>query len=557
MKEAEKRVKDYCKSIINNKIPSCIYVKKAIKRFLNELRREKDQGFDYEMDWSYVQSFYDFSKTIILPDSGKNLQLLDWQLFIHSNLLGWKYKNNKEKRRFRSGAVYVPRKNGKTTGIMYPLLLWDFLTIDSAESYFFEKDGRQSEKMFNDLKQIILNDDYLSRECNILTFDIKYKNSKIAYFSSESIGIDGYKPSLAIIDEFWCFDNERAVTAMRYGGRSRLNNLTLIITTAGTDISLPAYAEEEKVKKMLNGILTDDTYFGIIHSVDEEDDWKKSESYIKANPSIDAIIDRKILEQDLQDALSTTSHQPDYIAKTLNRWTSENLSWISLQKWEKSQPENIDFDLFKELNCYGSLDLSSVGDFTAYSLCFPKDGKYYFKHRFYIPEETLFERYKKENIGILEWTQKGIVKAIQGETIDYDVILNDVKQDYATYKIKEVAYDPWGSRDLVNKINDEMNNIVLIPYSQSLKQLSQPTKQYEKLILEGKIIDPNPVIKWMVQNVKMKPDANGNYKPLKDYKASTKRIDGIITSIISLDRAMENKGMETKRDFSDLLSLFK
>jgi len=64
--------------------------------------------------------------------------------------------------------------------------------------------------------------------------------------------------------------------------------------------------------------------------------------------------------------------------------------------------------------------------------------------------------------------------------------------------------------------------------------------------LEDKIIDPNPVMKWMVSNAVIKPDANNNYKPLKEYKSSTKRIDGVITSIMAIDRCQVSEGTPAK-----------
>jgi phage terminase large subunit-like protein len=545
-------VLDYCKQIQSNKIPSCLYVKKAIKRFNQDL---SNNTWDYYFDWECVQKFYEFSKQLKLIHSKKYLELLPWQLFVHANLLGWKNKYN-NKQRFRSGTVFVPRKNGKTTGLMYPLLLWNFLTVNSSEAYFFEKDERQAEKMFRDLKTICKNSEGLNSIISDTGTNIYYKNSRISYFSSETVGIDGYNPSLAVIDEYFCFQSDRPVTAMRYGSRARDNGLVLIITTAGTDISLSAYNEAEKIKKILNGLLTDDTYFGIIYCIDDKDDWKKPESYIKANPSIDTIIDRKILEQDLQDALITPSHQPDYKAKTLNIWTNDTTNWIPLQRWDTEKRNTIiNINEFEGQVCYGGLDLSSINDFTAYTLCFKRNGLFYLFHKFYIPSEQVMEKYRVENINIKDWIDKGIVTASPGAAIDYDFIMNDIVNDSTQFNIVELAYDNWQSKKLIDSLDEKMPNTIFIQKEQSLKHMSAPSKEFERLIIENKIIDANPVMKWMVGNAVVKPDANNNYKPLKEYKSSTKRIDGVITSIMSIDRANANN--EPNNNFDSILNLFK
>jgi phage terminase large subunit-like protein len=544
---------DYCTQIQSNKIPSCMYVKKAVKRFQNDL---KNDSWDYYLDWNCVQKFFEFTQHLKLIHSKKYLELLPWQLFIHANLLGWKNKYN-NKQRFRSGAVFVPRKNGKTTGLMYPLLLWNFLTVNSSEAYFFEKDERQAEKMFRDLKTICKNSEGLNSIINDTGTNIYYKNSKISYFSSETVGIDGYSPSLAVVDEYFCFQSDRPITAMRYGSRARDNGLVLIITTAGTDISLPAYNEMEKIKKILNGLLTDDTYFGIIYSIDDKDDWKKPESYTKANPSIDTIIDRKILEQDLQDALITPSHQSDYKAKTLNIWTNDTTNWIPLQKWDTEKRNTIiDINEFEGQSCYAGLDLSSVNDFTAYTLCFKRNDLYYLFHKLYIPSEQVMEKYRVENINIREWIDKGIVTATQGPTIDYEYIKNDIVNDAEQFNLIELAYDNWQSNRLIDNLEETIPKAILIQYNQSLKQMTGPSKEFERLIYEDKIVDANPVMKWMIGNAAIKIDVNGNYKPLKEYKSSTKRIDGVITSIMALDRCRQNENISVNTDFNNILKLF-
>ena len=173
---------------------------------------------------------------------------------------------------------------------------------------------------------------------------------------------------------------------------------------------------------------------------------------------------------------------------------------------------------------------------TAYSLCWFLNGKYYFKHLFYIPEETVQERYRKENINFPEWIDKGYVKTTAGSTVNYDVIYSDIIKDAELYHIQEIAYDRWQANFLIEKLNSTLPEITYIDYDQSLKNFASPTKAYERLALEEKIIDPNPVIFWQLQNVMIKPDVNNNYKPLKEYKSSTKRIDGIITSIMARDR---------------------
>ena len=113
------------------------------------------------------------------------------------------------------------------------------------------------------------------------------------------------------------------------------------------------------------------------------------------------------------------------------------------------------------------------------------------------------------------------------------------------------------SKELINSLEEDLPHTILIQYDQSLRQMSNPTKQLERLIMEDKIIDSNPVMKWMVTNAVIKPDANNNYKIMKQYKSSTQRVDGVITSIMAIDRCIvgDNKSQNTG-DFNTILRLF-
>jgi phage terminase large subunit-like protein len=304
--------------------------------------------------------------------------------------------------------------------------------------------------------------------------------------------------------------------------------------------------------------LTDDTYFTVIYAYDDGDDWKDKNNFIKANPSLGTIIQPEILENDLTDALITPSHQQDFKAKTCGIWTNDTSNWIPLQKWDtKIRNTSIDISEFKNECCYGGLDLSSINDFTAYTKCFYRDNLFYLFHKFYIPSEQIKEKYLHENINIHDWVNKGIVTAIPGSTIDYDFIKEDIKRDSEQFNIIELSYDKWQANKLIDSLEELIPHTILIQYDQSLKQMSNPTKQFEQLIYEDKIIDANPVMKWMITNVVVKPDANNNYKPLKEYKSSTKRIDGCITSIMAIDRCNANLGNEPEnKDFNTILNLF-
>jgi phage terminase large subunit-like protein len=332
-----KELENYCESIRKGKILSGGYTKKAVKRFLSDLVKQKGDDFPYIFIPKKAEEIITFAENLVIPDiktEGKKLKLLPWHLFIYYNLYGWVCKDNNGKRRFRSGYVEVARKNSKTTSLLFPMILYDFLTTDAAESYFVSMDNAQSEKTYRELKHIIKADKDLSKIVNETVYAVTYKTSRISFFSSESAAKDGYKNSLSVIDEFHSYQNNEIVTAFKYGGRARENNLVLIITSAGLNIAGPCYAENEKARKVLNGVLTDDSYFTVIYAYDDTDDWKNPINFIKANPSLGVILKSDVLENDLKDAIITPSHQGDFKAKTCGIWQNKTSAWIPVEKWD-------------------------------------------------------------------------------------------------------------------------------------------------------------------------------------------------------------------------------
>jgi len=558
-------VSQYCKDIKSGKILSGIYTKKAIKRFLNDCKRANDSHFPYVLIPSLADEMIDFAEMLRIPDlGGERLKLLPYHKFILYNLFGFVAKQDHTIRRFRNGYAEIARKNSKTTSLLFPIILYDFKTTPAAESFFVSRDLNQAEKSYNELRNIYLESFNVNRNDVTITvgYGIKSKsNSFIKFFSSDAKGTDGFKNSTSVLDEMHSYPNDNILTSFQYGGRARKNNLVLIITSAGTNINGPGYAHNLFSKKVLNGIINDETYFAIIYSYDDEDDWKDPKNFIKANPSLDVIVKRENLEKDLNRAIISPHFQPDFIAKTCGKWQSGTSGWLSMAQWDTTNRNRpVDINDFEGEPCHCGLDLSSNQDFTVFTKCFKRDDEYYFFHRFYIPEDTIQAKYAHENINILEWVQKGIVTATPGPTVDYDFIVKDVAADSKKFRIMEVAFDPAMIWLIKDKLTEAVPDIKLVNYSQGIKNMSPPTKMYEKMALDDKIVDGSPVIRWMIGNCVVQKDVNENYKVLKGDKYG--KVDGVITSIMALDRSMANAQPEpttgaTREDFDSFMGTLK
>lgn len=551
VKQVKQIVNTYCTAIKNDKIKSCLYVKLAVKRFETMLKKVPN---GYRANWEKLTDIINFAESLFIPDIGKKLELIDWQVFAYAGLYLFTRVDDDNSYLTQIAYIEVARKNSKTTSILFPTILYNFLATDSAESYFFSGDETQAIKAFNDLKEIVKQTKELNDVCTIWSSSIVYKNSKITFFSSNTKKLDSYKNSFAVLDEYHEYYTDKPLQASLQGMRARKSGgQVVIITTAGTDVTLPCYYESAEAKKMLEGInKNDEAYFALIYTLDKGDNWKDAQNLEKTNPSIDRITNRKLLEQDLLRAINRADTQANFLAKTYNLWTNEHGSnWISADVWLKQEKKEVSY---KNKEVFAAIDLSSVRDLTAISLYWKEDKHIGVQHKIYIPEETIIERIKRENVGYAQWIEQGYITVISGATIDYSFLVHDLKQVAQECSIKKIAYDAWHAQQLIAELEKEMPaQTELIEFKQNLASFSEPAKLFEKSVLDKKIVDTNPVMLWCLGNVVVKPDANGNIKPLK--KTNGSKIDIVITSIMAHYLLIsDNENKQIKYTGQDLLN---
>jgi phage terminase large subunit-like protein len=160
---------------------------------------------------------------------------------------------------------------------------------------------------------------------------------------------------------------------------------------------------------------------------------------------------------------------------------------------------------------------------------FPVDGKFYFKTKYYLPEEALQVKKNKEMYS--EWVRNKHLTITPGNVVDYDYILNDIMEVDKSIYIYKIGYDSWNATQFV--INATDKGLPMEPVSQSIGNFNRPTKELERIILSGNaVIDNNPITRFCFRNVSLKYDYNGNAKPSKEN--NDKKIDGVISMIEAL-----------------------
>lgn len=543
----------YAEQVRSGEILVCEYVRLAVERYCADLDRALDKGwyFDRKAAMRAIH-FIEKLKHTKGEWAGQRFRLELWQQFVLWNIFGW--KNADGTRRFRYAYIEIARKNGKTAlsaGIGLYMLFADGESRPEVYSAATVKD--QAKICFSDAVEIVKATDlknYLTPYRNSIVYELKGGTMKP--LSSDYGTHDGLNPSCGIIDEFHAHKDSGMFDVIKSAFGARRQPLMFIITTAGFDKSGVCYAYRENVIKVLRGVNEDDSLFGIIYTLDDKSEWDDPKMWIKANPNLGVSLSADYLADQVKDAKNRPEAVRNVMTKNVDLWVDAERTWILDDVWQKCIGTTDPADL-KGCACWGGLDLSNVSDITAYVLLFHENDRFQLLPHFWIPEEKMLEKIRKENINYDKWVAEGYVTVTPGNVIDYDFVKTDILRIVADYDLRTSAYDRWNSSQTIIDLQNE--GMECNPFGQGYGSMSAPTKEFEKLVLTGKIEHfGNPVLRWMLASTLVKTDPAGNIKP--DKEKSTQKIDGIVASIMALGEWMtaqandesnpyENRGLLT------------
>lgn len=483
---------------------------------------------------------------------GQRFRLELWQQFVLWNIFGW--KNADGTRRFRYAYIEIARKNGKTAlsaGIGLYMLFAD--GESRPEVYSAATVKEQAKICFSDAVEIVKATDlknYLTPYRNSIVYELKGGTMKP--LSSDYGTHDGLNPSCGIIDEFHAHKGSGMFDVIKSAFGARRQPLMFIITTAGFNKSGACYAYRENVIKVLRGVNEDGSLFGIIYTLDDKSEWDDPKMWIKSNPNLGVSLSADYLANQVKDAKNRPEAVRNVMTKNVNLWVDAERTWILDDVWQKCIGTTDPADL-KGCACWGGLDLSNVSDITAYVLLFHENDRFQLLPHFWIPEEKMLEKIRKENINYDKWVAEGYVTITPGNVIDYDFVKANILRIVADYDLRTSAYDRWNSSQTIIDLQNE--GMECNPFGQGYGSMSAPTKEFEKLVLTEKIEHfGNPVLRWMLASTLVKTDPAGNIKP--DKEKSTQKIDGIVAAIMALGEWMtaqandesnpyENRGLLT------------
>ena len=525
----------YACGVIDGSILACTYVKQCCKKFYSLINDDK-----YEFREDKVNKIINFCNNIT-HSSNKNLEIeiQDWQTFIFAYIFGFYYKGTEE-RLIKQSYIEVARKNGKSTLISLIAL---YMMIGDGE-YKSEVDivansHKQSKILYGMSSDYCQSIDpkgkYFKRYRDSIIFD-KTK-SKIQALASDTTNLDGYNPYCFIIDEVHEQKDSLLYNVLRTGQASRKNPLGILITTAGLNMDSFCYSYRQNCIDILYGLKEDDSNFSIIYTLDDEDDYRNPEVWIKSNPNLGVSVRHKYLEEQVLQADNNPALSANIQTKNFNIWSQTLEVWIPDEYICSASQQEVPISFFCNKDTHIGVDLAAVSDLTAVTLMTFFEGKYYYHTEYYIPSSCLSHNYNM--VKYREWKNEKYLNVVPGNITDYDVIADDItKWRSEGVNITNIYYDPWNSVqwaiDMTNR------GFLLTPFSQTVGNFNRGTKEFERQVKSGNVvIDKNPITRYCFANATLRVDYNSNCKPQKSGSENNK-IDGVISMVQALGGYLTN-----------------
>jgi phage terminase large subunit-like protein len=551
------KAQTYASDVLSGRIPACLFVKLACKRFLSDLAREDDPLWPYRLDTLKAEKVCRFVELFphskgVWAQSRELFKLEPWQCFILVNVFGFVRKRD-DMRRFRYSLVVVPRKNGKSA-MSAPIGLY-MLGADGehgAEVYSGATSEKQALEIFRPAKLLAQKTPaFLSRygvQVNASNLHIMANGSRFEPLIGKPG--DGASPSCALIDEFHEHQTPDLRDTMVTGQGARQQPLTWIITTAGDNLAGPCFDDVLTGRKLLEGAIQDEERFYIEYTIDQDTDWTTPEALQMANPNYGISVDVDFLLAQQRAAIRNPREQGRFRTKHLCQWVNSRSAFFNMQSWNASYQPQLTLEAYRGRRCYVGMDLASKQDIAAMQILFPlDDGSYATFGRYYLPEDITQSPGKSHYAA---WHTAGQLITTDGNMIDHQRIADDLDELRNTYDVEEVVFDPAQANFIMGRLTEQ--RVPVYEFTQHARNYSEPMKQVAALMDAGKLRhsdEPNSPMSWMISNVVSRTNAKDEVFPGKEKEDL--KIDGPVALIMAMARAMANVSTKSVYESRGLL----
>ena len=391
------------------------------------------------------------------PLRGEPLKLEPWQKFVVYGIMVFYIKGTTE-RLVKEAFIYVPRKNGKT--ILVAALAWALSILarkSGARCYVVGAALKQALETFNDWLYVIDHSLYDDRKeavkdgWRILANSVEHSIShegimggsiSLNALPSNPDNQDSFNAPFIIADEVHAYKSPKQYNVLKEAGKAYTNKLAAIITTAGDNGTGFCAQRVEYCRKILRGTVKDDAYFIFLCCADKSDsgevDFTDPIQHQKANPNYGVTIRPQDIMNDAMQALNDPQQRKDFLAKSLNVFTSAMNAYFNIDEFRRSNEtaeaalgidpawtvmQKIRFVAGLRATWYGGADLSKLHDLTAACLHGQYHGIEIVIPHCWFPVVAAAEKADKDSIPLFGWRDDGWLDMCNAPTNDHTAVV--------------------------------------------------------------------------------------------------------------------------------------
>lgn len=548
-------VQEYIDKIRSGEIVTSKKVKKLYFNIIEPVI--KDEHPKYYFNEKRGEKFIRFAENFCKQSKGdwygKKVKLALFQKAKYQALFGI-LERETNVRRFEECFDVRGRKNGKSTE---NAILGLYLTLTEAggEIYAAATVSSQARRVWEESQSMIDQSKELKSKLAYKVFPTPtiYTKATKSYYKVLSKNVktfDGLNASAAIIDEV--HELARAIyDILKQSTSARKEALVSMISTAGFVRGGLFDDMYEYATKVLDGIIEDDRLFPLIYELDDPKEIDMEECWIKANPAIDVIKKREDLRYNVERMKEDQNFANTVKTKDFNIIGVENKAWLSYEDFNVTDSyTEQQLKQFDNSIVLGGFDLSRTTDITAFNtLLFDKENHRPIAITMYWITAKFLEDQKRygSKVPWEAWIDRGLIRISGKELIDYHDVANYVASNFKTYgwMYQFINYDSYSAQYLIEELSTMgySKEYCLVATPQGAKTLSIPMQTLEAHLKENILCyQNNPVTKWMLSNVELEQDRNGNYMPKKANDKRERKIDGvaaILNCYVSLCKNMD------------------
>jgi phage terminase large subunit-like protein len=558
-------------------IPACKWVRLACERNARDRARERTDLFQYWFDDASAVAICaaaeqfphirgDKAKVLGTDDDGRpiwqTIELEPWQCWVLTTLFGWLAVGT-NLRRFRIGLVLVPRKNAKSTIAAVVLLF--MLTADGemgAECYSAATTEKQAKIVARVAHEMARRTPAFREFFGVklgsktsCSLEIPELASKSEPVTGDAESLDGLNVHFASVDELHAHRTRDLWDVLDTATGARDQPLILAITTAGVNIGGICYEQVSYLERILNGVLEDETYFGINYTIDEGDDPFAETTWRKSNPNYGVSVKPDDLARKAKRAQASSAALNNFLTKHNNVWVRGERTWMPMREWISLGDRTLKIEDFKDMPCWIGVDLAEIRDIAATVAIFRPDQKHYVAFaRFYLPEGAIDKSPIAQMSG---WVRDGYIIETDGDQADFERIEDDIFTWYELLNdVREIDFDralaAHMAQSLKRRLQPHMGKDAVeqfvVTVNQNLETMNPAMQLTESLTLGGLVRhEANPAFNWMFSNVVVERNYKDEIYPRKlGGKDSPNKIDGPVAWFTALSRASQ-ASIEPKR----------